>query len=366
MRIGGTELYCRELSDALNQRGWQSVLAFEGNANVDVVTYLQSPNVTLETVPSMTSGGITTLVSLHRLIRIYRPEILHLHYTGFVTPFPWLARLSGVRKVFLTNHASYPEGYRPRRTPEPKRTLAKMINAPVCGVVCPSGFGRRCLTETGILSEQKYKLIYNGTQLEQLANAHDRSKSFRTLYQIPSDRVVVTQVGQLIPEKGIEDLLSAFQQAAQIDDRLHLVLVGEGPMRRQYENMVADWKLSNRVTFTGLVDNTAAAGVYEACDMFCLVSRWEELFGFVLVEAMTRSKPIVATRVGGIPEIVVDSETGYLVDRGDTHGIASRIVEFSEQQQLREKMGEAGRMRAAKLFDVKANVLDVIKFLGIN
>jgi glycosyltransferase involved in cell wall biosynthesis len=365
LRIGGTERYCRELSIALHECGWHSVLAFEGTVNPVVSDYLRLPSVTIENLPSMTTGGVETLIELHKLIRKCRPDIVHLHYTGFVTLFPWLAKLSGVRQVYLTNHASYPEGFQARPTAQPKRTLASLINSPVCGIVCPSDFGRRSLIETGILAADKFRVIYNGTHPGQITDGQELSANFRMRYQIPNDRVIVTQVGQLIPEKGIDDLLIAFKHAAEIDNRLHLVLVGEGHGRHRYEVQIADWNLSSRITLTGLIEDTAVAGVYEACDICCLTSRWEELFGFVLVEAMARSKPVVATRVGGIPEVVSDSETGYLVERGDTHGITARLLELAKRPRLRELMGRAGRERVEELFDVQNNVQQVLEFCGI-
>jgi glycosyltransferase involved in cell wall biosynthesis len=364
-RIGGTERYCRELSLALDKCGWQSALAFEGSLNDAVKDYLQLPSVTIETVPSMTARGIGTPIEFQRLIRRLRPDIVHLHYTGFLTPFPWLARLCGVKRVLLTNHASYPEGFQPRRTAQPKRLLGQIINAPVNRVICPSEFGRRCLAATGQLPDDRYQVVYNATHPEPLAQNPILAQRFRDRYQIPNDRIIVTQVGQLIPEKGVADLIAAFQHAASLDGRLHLVLVGEGDGRTLYERLIAEAKLSGRVTLTGMLADPAEAGVFEASDIFCLASRWEELFGFVLIEAMTRSKPVVATRVGGIPEVVLEGETGYLVERRNTQALAARLLELAAEPQLRDRLGRAGRERVATMFDVRKNVGQVLELCGI-
>jgi glycosyltransferase involved in cell wall biosynthesis len=364
-RIGGTERYCRELSLALNKCGWQSALAFEGSLNAAVRDYLKLPNVTIETVPSMTASGIGTPIEFQRLIRRLRPDIVHLHYTGFLTPFPWLARLCGAKRVLLTNHASYPEGFQPRRTAQTKRLLGQLINVPVDHVICPSEFGRRCLAATGQLPDDRFQVVYNATHPEPLAQNPILAQRFRDRYRIPNDRIIVTQVGQLIAEKGVADLIGAFQQAASLDGRLHLVLVGEGDSRALYERLIAEAKLSDRVTLTGMLADPAEAGVFEASDIFCLVSRWEELFGFVLVEAMTRSKPVIATRVGGIPEVVIHGENGFLVERGDTQAISARILELATDPQLSDTMGHDGRQRVAQLFDIRKNVWEVLELCGI-
>ena len=350
----------------MDERGWQSVLGFEGNPHPVVSDYLQIPNVTIQEIPSLTTGGLKTLVKIRKLIRDCRPDIVHLHYTGFVTLFPWLAKLSGTTNVFLTNHASYSEGFQPRRASLPKRIVARLINAPLSGVVCPSEFGRRCLTKTETLAQQRYRVIYNGTNLTDLATVQELSRKFRARYNIPEDRLIITQVGQLIPEKGVRDLLAAFKLAVAEHNRLQLVLVGEGSARPECEREIAEWELSSQVTITGLIDDVAAAGVFEAADICCLVSRWEELFGFVLAEAMTRGKPVVATRVGGIPEIVVPGETGFLVDRGDIEGIATHLVTLAQSTSLQREMGFAGRERVENLFNVQKNVLQVIQMYGIH
>ena len=123
--------------------------------------------------------------------------------------------------------------------------------------------------------------------------------------------------------------------------------------------------LAGHLTWTGNVVDTLAEGVYAAAEIVCQMSRWEEVFGFVIAEAMVSGKPVVATRVGGIPELIDDGQTGFLVDRGDHQAMADKILALLADANLRHSMGCAGRLKAKIRFDLKKNVAELISSYGI-
>ncbi len=174
------------------------------------------------------------------------------------------------------------------------------------------------------------------------------------------------QVSWIIPEKGILDLLAAARLVAARRADVHFVIVGDGPFRQEYMRQADAWGLGGRVTWTGLVEDPFAAGVYDAADVVCQVSRWEEVFGSVIAEAMACHKPVIATRVGGIPELVANGETGYLVARGDTEDLAKKIQTLLEDSGQREAMGMAGRKRVDAKFDLRKNVARLVQLYGID
>jgi glycosyltransferase involved in cell wall biosynthesis len=114
-----------------------------------------------------------------------------------------------------------------------------------------------------------------------------------------------------------------------------------------------------------MVQDPFGEGVYDAADIVCQLSHWEELFGWMIAEAMAYRKPIVATRVGGIPELVRDSVSGFLVERGDIHAAAEKIVLLSEKPQLREEMGDAGSQIVKEKFELQRNVAKLIEFYDL-
>src|SRR5438034_8379072 len=101
--------------------------------------------------------------------------------------------------------------------------------------------------------------------------------------------------------------------------------------------------LGEHITWTGLIEDPFVESVYDAADIVCQLSVWEELFGWMIAEAMAFGKPIVATKVGGIPELVDDGITGFLVERGDPVMAAEQLDRLAVDLELRRKLGEAGR-----------------------
>ena len=152
-----------------------------------------------------------------------------------------------------------------------------------------------------------------------------RAAEFRRQHGIPAERVIVLQVSWIIPEKGIPELLAVARTVLAKTDKAQFVLVGEGAYREQYMKEAAAMGLADHVTWTGMVEDPFGEGVYDAADIVCQLSNWEEVFGWMIAEAMAYEKPIVATRVGGIPELVNDGQNGFLVERGDVNGTAERI-----------------------------------------
>src|SRR5438034_844611 len=116
-RIGGIETFARELSSQLAQHQWRSVLCFQSEPPEDVRRFLKLANISLEVLPDSPSGSLKAVRDFIRVLRLHRPEIVHLHFTGFLGPYPWLARLNSVAKVFFTDHTSRPSGYVAQRAP---------------------------------------------------------------------------------------------------------------------------------------------------------------------------------------------------------------------------------------------------------
>jgi glycosyltransferase involved in cell wall biosynthesis len=364
-RIGGTETFARELSQQLGERGWKSVLCFLEEPTAEVREFLSLPNVSVEVLASPTHFNLSAAKSLASIIRRYSPGILHLHFTGFLGPYVWLARLMGVKKIFFTDHSSRPAAHSLRRAPVWKRAMARAINQPLTKVICVSEYGLRCLTTLGLLPNERHALVYNAVDLSRVSNDAERAAQFRRRYGIPDDRVVIVQVSWMIQEKGIPALLDATRILVAQSANVHFVLVGEGAQRQQFMNDAERQGLSEHVTWTGLVEDPFGAGVYDVADIVCQLSQWEELFGWMIAEGMAYGKPIVATMVGGIPELVSDGVSGFLVERNDTVDAAEKLLRLIQDPALRRAMGEAGRKLVAERFNLKTNVTKLVELYNI-
>jgi glycosyltransferase involved in cell wall biosynthesis len=364
-KIGGQEAFARELSVQLAKHSCHSVLCFADTPPEHVREYLALPNVTLEVLETPQRMVLSVLRNFGVILRRHKPDIVHLHYVGFLSWYPWLARLCGARRVYFTDHTSRPAFHVLRRAPLWKRILTRVINGPLTGVISVSDFGKRCMTALDVLPQDRFHLIYNSVDTSRCGQDLDAAMKFRRKYGIPDRCAVVTQVSWLIQEKGIVDFLEAAALVLKQNPDVHFVLVGDGASREEFANLAMKLGIAEHLTWTGLVQDPLGEGVYAAADVVCQVSRWEEVFGFTIAEAMACGRPVVATQVGGIPELVQDGQTGFLVPRGAPDQIANRILALTNDADLRSRFGQAGRNVAAKLFDLEQNVSQLLGLYGL-
>jgi len=365
-RIGGAETYARELSVQLEKLGWRSVVCFLSEPPDEVRKFLTLPNVTVEVAEDFTELNWKGTRGIARILRRYRPDILHLYFTSFLGIYPWLAKVFLVNQVFFTDQTSRPAGYAPQRADWWKRVAVRVINYPMTREICVSEYGRRCLATLDLLPSSRYELIYNAVDLTRIESRGDRRSAFCLRYGIPEDRVVVVQVSWIIPEKGIPQLLKVARLVVSRSANVQFVVVGEGAYREKYMREAAELGLADHITWTGLVQDPFGEGVYHAADIICQLSQWEEVFGWMIAEGMAHGKPIVGTKVGGIPELIEDGHSGYLVDRNDLDSIADKIEKLAADPELRQQMGKAGIERVAENFNLKRNVTQLIGAYSIS
>jgi len=192
----------------------------------------------------------------------------------------------------------------------------------------------------------------------------------------PAASRAVLFVGRLCPEKGVHLLLSAMSELSRAHPHASLSLVGpldvspkdfvdphgRDPMFNalaryysrpgEYYDLICRQvsELGGRAYLHGRVANEEICSHYARAGIFVFPSLWHEPFGIPVIEAMAAGLPVIATRGGALPEVVVDGETGILVDRGDTQGLAAAISKLLADPGLRERMGAAGRQRVQQLF----------------
>ena len=360
-RIGGSEVFARALSTRLAAQGWESVLCYQSLPEGEVRRFLERPNVTFEVLRDSWKFAARPSRDLAAILQRHPADILHLYFTGFLSPYPWVARLRGVARVFFTDQGSHPEGYVATRRLAWKRLAARALNLPLSQVICISDYNVDCMLRRDLIDAGRVTRIYNSVDL---AAAHGDGAAFRLRHGVPAGALVVAQASWMIPEKGITDLIEAARIVIDRIPQAHFLLAGEGKHRNEYMAMARDLGMEAHFTWTGLVHNPVADGLYAAADVVCQVSRWEEAFGWVIAEAMAAGRPLVATRVGGIPELVTDGATGFLVAPRAPAEIAQRLIQLLEDSPLRVRMGAAGRLAAEHKFDLAANLDSLMRAYG--
>jgi glycosyltransferase involved in cell wall biosynthesis len=170
-------------------------------------------------------------------------------------------------------------------------------------------------------------------------------------------------VGRLSPEKGHIGLFQAVQRLAARGVTLHLTLVGDGPMRAQLEEATAQMGLADRIEFLGARDEPATLEAIAQADMLVLPSFMEGL-PIVLMEAMALHVPVIASRVAGIPELVIDGETGLLFDPANWDGLADALARLAADPQLRGDLADAGFAKVSGAFFHPAAAAPMIPLLA--
>lgn len=361
-RIGGIEVHTREVVAQLAERGCVAVLCFPEAPSPAVRQYLSLPNVRWEKISHPGQNTWQSSRDLAQIIRKYRPGLLHLQFTPMLSFAGWIARLNGVKKIVFTDHHSRPEGFVAAPQAAWKRAIARFLQAPVSAAVAVSDHNQRIIAGSDTFPASRVRRIYNGVDL--LRPNGNEGAAFREHYGIPAERILITQVAQMKQEKGVDDILLAAPLALAEQPNLHFAFVGDGRSAGKYAAQTRELGIEDHVTWTGLSVDPIAEGVFAASDIFCHPSRWQEAFGLVLAEAMSCGKPIVATTVGGIPEVVEDGKTGFLVPPGDLAALAGKLVWLARDAGLRESMGRAGRERAAARFDVRAVTRELMEVYG--
>jgi glycosyltransferase involved in cell wall biosynthesis len=165
-------------------------------------------------------------------------------------------------------------------------------------------------------------------------------------------------VGRLVEKKGMEYLIKAFAAVAGEVPEVRLEIAGDGPLRPSLERLVSDCGLSARVTLHGSLSHRAIADLMKKASIICQPSVTaadgdSEGLPTVVLEAAATAKPLLATNHSGIPEIVVEGTTGFLVPERDVAALADRLLSLLKNADLRRRMGEAGRRRIEEHFDLK-------------
>ncbi len=211
----------------------------------------------------------------------------------------------------------------------------------------------------------KVRTIRNGTDLARFPCKQPGNSAFRASIGLSEKEFLVCAVGQICARKGLLELIEAFRQILPEAPHMHLAIVGKVVFQHEEQYLdalyaaVKQSRLEGRVHFTGELCNVSPA--LRAADLLVLNSR-DEPFGLVLIEAMASGTPVLATRVGGIPEIVTDPENGWLVESGDTAALSSRLLELSRNRSLLVQVAQTALRATCPKFSCQRFQNELLRF----
>ena len=244
----------------------------------------------------------------------------------------------------------------------PNRLVCRVANSLADAFVANSQAVRRGLERLGI-PENRVNVVYNGKELERFQQAVPLP--FREQFGWNHDALLIGYIGQFAINKGIWDFIHAAERVLTMNDECRFVLIGQADETNVFYRELVTYlrvkNLADRIVFVGWVQRIEQA--YAALNVVVVPSRIEDAAPNVILEAAASGVPAIATPVGGSPELVAENETGFLVGVQQPEEIAQRIIQLAGDPDLRRLMGQAGRARAARLFDCTKNSGKVEKFL---
>jgi glycosyltransferase involved in cell wall biosynthesis len=283
-----------------------------------------------------------------RLLGRRRPSLIHAHFgiegaaalrMAVQLGIPLVTTFHGFDATLKT-HAMLgsPAWF---RYPLMRRKLAREGNL----FLCASLFIRQKLLETGF-PESRTHTHYIGVDCRTIRPRADFE-----------EKPLILHVARLVEVKGTRYLLRAFATVARKYHRVRLLIIGDGPLRRQLHALAASLGMRDRVEFLGALPHGAVLSWMRRAAMLVLpgirtATGREEGLGMVLLEAAATGLPIVGSRVGGIPECMLEGETGFLVPERDADALARRMAELLEDPVRRHRMGTAGRALVEDRFDI--------------
>ena len=320
------------------------------------VRMLRIPELVRELSPKQ---DLLALRRLTFLCRKERPDIVHTHTSKAGILGRIAARRAGVPIVVHTPHGHVFHSYESRWRTRLFVALEQFCAGKADRLVALTENERREHLELQVGRQEQWVTIHSGVDFGPFQPELRSDPRLRAEWQIPAEARVVGTVGRLVPIKGQSFLLEAFSQMAKGDPKLHLLLVGDGPLREDLlaqaralglcvvDHMGGSLRLDGsptapRVHFLGLRKDVARC--MAVMDLFVLPSLNEGM-GRVLVEAMAMSLPCIGSRVSGIPDVIVEGETGLLVPARDSEALATAIGALLNDEARSRRMGELGRDR---------------------
>ncbi|MHB1653252.1 MAG: glycosyltransferase [Desulfitobacteriaceae bacterium] len=314
-----TEKWALELA----RRGWE----------VEIISFLPAaiPQVKVHVVPPFFGWKADIILRqrwITRMVKELKPDLVHAHYAS---SFGLLGALAGGRPLIISAWGSDIFSF-PRKSFLHRALLKWTLRQ--AEVLCST---------SKVMAEEMKRYVEPGRSIEIIPFGVDVER-FAPPEEVNQAAPVVFGVAKYLqPVYGLDILIKAFAELERrLPGRALLRIAGDGPERRKLNNLAKRLGVEGRVEWPGLIPNREVAQFYQGLDVVVVPSR-QESFGVTAVEGSACARPIIASKVGGLPEVVLDQETGLLVTPGDVEELASAMEFLVNYPEERLRLGEAGR-----------------------
>lgn len=297
-------------------------------------------------------GDATTATKLANLINVERADILHLHNPPGMFWGTLARALSGRRApIVRTEH----NPYSPESMPRLYRLLYRRLTKRARRVICVSEAVRRSFVEAFPDLAGLHVALPNGVRVQDYEKLPPRHECRAQFHLAPGQRLIGT-VGRMSPVKNQKLLIEAFARVRERAPDVNLAIIGEGELRAKLADYAADLGVSECVSL--VKESKLIDYFYGALDVFVLSSDSEGM-PLTLLEALASGVPVVATEVGGIPEVVESGATGYLVPKGSAEYLAKRILDLLQDPAKAQAIALAGRAMVRERFTAEKMVAGI-------
>mgnify|MGYP001807504860 FL=1 len=314
-----------------------------------VLCDLLSAGVDVQCTPD---DDLNSLVHFARRVIRTRPTLVHCHFGSPSTSLALVAKLLGVRHFVFTDHGSRTTLDVAGRTISPRRLRRRLYGSFIDLYLPVSDFvAEQIVREVGV-PRGRVARLFNGIDVGRFRPASDQRERIAQRarqFGVAAELRCVVYVGQLTEEKGVGDILAIQDEVLRRHADVAFVWIGDGPLSVELER-----RLSPRVRYLDLRNDVDA--LLPLADFILAPSRWHEAFCLTDAEAAAAGVPAIATRVGGVPEVVADGETGLLIPAGNPGALAGALDRVLCDDTLRLGMGAAARRRAETLFNLETMV----------
>jgi sugar transferase (PEP-CTERM/EpsH1 system associated) len=346
LATGGTENVVLRLIDGLDEQIFEHRLAAVRGMD-PAFSGLALPGGELLLDGKEDSGFEFLILRLARVMRAYRPHIVHSRNWGTIEAI-LAARLARVPVAIHSEH-----GYDldmltglPTRRRIFRRASYRMADAVFAVTRELCDFHAR----QAWISPERIRVIYNGVDTQRFRPRSSERISLRKKFGLPQERFIVGTVGRTVTIKDHPTLLRAVESMVLKGIDAHALLVGSGPELERNRQLVKDSSvLAGRVTFVGSSDEVP--DILNTMDAFALTSISEGMSN-TLLEAMAAGLPVIATNVGGNPEVVVDGDSGWLFRARDVEALVSRLMSLASDENQRRQLSLAARQRIVERFSL--------------
>ena len=367
LNMGGPALHVSYLARGLAERGYETMLgagSLRAGRGLDGVRAgLARRRGRRREAPAARAFGRCGSACVPRdpdLIRRFRPHILHTHTAKAGAIGRAAARVAGAARppiIVHTFHGHVLRGYfDPVRTAaytRVERDLARMTTR----LVAVSPEVRDELVGLGVAPVEKFTVIRLGIDLDsRIVRGEGDGAELRRLFGVPPETFVVGWIGRMTAIKHLPDVLGAFALLRERGVDARLCLVGDGPDRELVERRAHELGIAREILFVGYQQDVAPYyGLFDAL----LLPSGNEGTPVVAIESLAAGTPVVATAVGGVPDVVENGTDGFLAPVGDVEALAGALERLARNPELRAEMGRAGRARTLPRYRVDRLVDDV-------